>query len=493
MKKTAALMIICATLINASFADAAGVNVIKRAAWQANEDLRLFSQTNPEPELVTLPADFYLRFAAETKLKTIIEQTLKNEKLTWPLQYPEKISKIIIHHTGTSKHIDDPIKTIRDLYYYHAIKRGWGDIGYNYIIDANGNIYEGRYGGDGVVGAHAGPGNRGSIGIAVLGNYNESELSAEAEKALTNLIAEKSRLYGIDPLGESYFRGIKLPNIFGHNGIMATSCPGKNIIKLLPQIRQNAARLNRNIDYEKIKKSQIITNNLFEFAGGSEPLRLTPDKKYEFQIKLTNTGNEEWNKNTRLSVQSNALTEQAFTIYTPKLSEEKIPPGATATFNASIYTKVSPGFFYLSYKPVINGEKTADITVDIPVIVEKPVFAYEFIQLAAPKKTFKAGERITSILTLKNTGNVSWKNYGDQRITIGTENPRDRQSIFSKSNRLGYLKENIVKPGQNGHFVFSLKAPMAEGIYQEYFAPVIEKITWLDGNNMKLTFNINNQ
>ena len=62
----------------------------------------------------------------------------------------QKIKKIIIHHTATSK-IDDPEASVRAIYYYHAVSRGWGDIGYNYIVDQNGKVYEGRYGGDGVV------------------------------------------------------------------------------------------------------------------------------------------------------------------------------------------------------------------------------------------------------------------------------------------------------------------------------------------------------
>ena len=63
------------------------------------------------------------------------EKDKYERKLTWPLEYPEKVSKIVIHHTGTTKDLDNPEKAIRDIYYYHVMGRGWGDIGYNYIID----------------------------------------------------------------------------------------------------------------------------------------------------------------------------------------------------------------------------------------------------------------------------------------------------------------------------------------------------------------------
>lgn len=57
---------------------------------------------------------------------------------------------------------------IRGVYRYHAVSRGWGDIGYNYIVGQNGRIYEGRAGGDYVAGAHALYNNKNSIGISVL-------------------------------------------------------------------------------------------------------------------------------------------------------------------------------------------------------------------------------------------------------------------------------------------------------------------------------------
>jgi len=128
--------------------------------------------------------------------------------------------------------------------------------------------------------------------------------------------------------------------------------------------------------------------------------------------------------------------------------------------------------------------------VNIPVLVDKPIFAYEKIDFALPKTNIKTGGKLTAIMTLKNIGNVSWRNYGENRICLGADNPRDRVSAFTESSRMGFLKENYVKPGQNGHFIFTLKAPKTAGVYEEYFAPVIEKIAWLDGNGMKFLVNV---
>jgi len=493
MRKILALGVICSILLSlfVSFnnADAASNKIISRAKWGAYEDLRIYNPDNPEPQLVKLASDFYLRYAPELILKKIVKINSNGDDLTWPLQYPEKITKIIIHHTATTKNLDDPVKVMKDLYYYHAITRGWGDIGYNYIVDTKGNIYEGRYGGESVIGAHAGPGNRGSIGIAVLGNYNDSDLTPESLRTLELFIAEKSKIYGIDPMGESYFRGKKLPNIFGHSDIMATSCPGKNIIKLFPQIRKDVAALNGDFNYANVEKS-YENNSAFGYISPKDPITLSPDKKTEFEIKIKNIGKTAWTKDTRLKLDTNAFLKNSYTLVSASLKETSVEPGKTGTFKVTAITKTNPGFSYISFKPVVNGSEKPEEEINIPVIIEKPFFAYELIDIAVPTTVIKSGDKMTAIVTLKNTGNTIWRNFGDQRISLGADNPRDRTSAFTNSTRMGYLKENRVGPGQKGHFVFTLKAPSTAGLYEEYFSPVIEKITWLNGNGMKLPIKV---
>ena len=63
----------------------------------------------------------------------------------WPPEY-QPVAHIIVHHTDTVS-FQDPVVAIRSIYYYHAVVRGWGDIGYNYLVDFMGHIYEGRFGG----------------------------------------------------------------------------------------------------------------------------------------------------------------------------------------------------------------------------------------------------------------------------------------------------------------------------------------------------------
>lgn len=146
------------------------------------------------------------------------------------------MSKIILHHTATSTD-EDPTVAIRAIYYYHAVTLGWGDIGYNVVVDRLGNVYEGRFGGENAVGGHAYRYNPGSIGIAVIGTYQSVDVSPQAEASLLALLTYKATRHGIDPLGSSYFVDKELPNIMGHRDALNTSCPGAAFYERLPSLR----------------------------------------------------------------------------------------------------------------------------------------------------------------------------------------------------------------------------------------------------------------
>ncbi|MBD3328247.1 hypothetical protein GF340_02990, partial [Candidatus Peregrinibacteria bacterium] len=217
-----------------------GLDIITRNEWGANETLRVWSEDRPPEQLASLPDDFYDKYADEMKIIREVAYNASGEKLTWPLEYPEEVSKIIVHHTATTKNLDNPEQAIRDIYYYHTMTRGWGDIGYNYIIDPLGRIYEGRYGGDGVVAAHAGGRNVGSIGIAILGDYHNGEPTTASINSLTALIKAKSGQFNINTTGSGSFRGDYLPNIIGHRDVGSTTCPGDQLYDMLPRIRASA-------------------------------------------------------------------------------------------------------------------------------------------------------------------------------------------------------------------------------------------------------------
>src|SRR5712691_7880300 len=183
--------------------------------------------------------------------------------MTWPPEfYP--IQKLICHHTATQNRDPDPAATIRAIYYYHAVTQAWGDIGYNFLIDESGRVYEGRYSrpyaasesptgedasGNGVTAAHAQGYNSGTVGIALLGTLTDRDATPAARAALEKLIAWIDSTHGIDPQGASLYTNPvsgtqrTFPNIAGHRDVGATECPGGTFYATLPTVRSDVASL----------------------------------------------------------------------------------------------------------------------------------------------------------------------------------------------------------------------------------------------------------
>ena len=178
------------------------LTIIPRASWGADERLRF-----------------------DTKQKEI-----------WPAEY-RPIEKVVIHHTVTNDPDPNPTATVRAIYQYHAVGRGWGDIGYNFLIDPNGRVYEGRHGGDRVVGGHTYGYNFGSMGIAMLGTYSGHSVSGAARSALKALITAKAG--DLDPTGKGFFiNRDNVWNISGHRSLTQTDCPGDQFYLSFDNLRR---------------------------------------------------------------------------------------------------------------------------------------------------------------------------------------------------------------------------------------------------------------
>ncbi|HMK91381.1 MAG TPA: FlgD immunoglobulin-like domain containing protein, partial [Thermoleophilia bacterium] len=145
---------------------------------------------------------------------------------------------------------------VRGIYYYHTHVNGWSDIGYNFLVDRFGRIYEGRYGGmtHAVIGAQVLGFNSWSTGVSVIGTYSKTRPSAAALAALEGLLAWKLDIHHVDPLaaakilcstGEKYRAGqwVTVPVILGHRDVNYTECPGNALYALLPTIRKAVAAI----------------------------------------------------------------------------------------------------------------------------------------------------------------------------------------------------------------------------------------------------------
>ena len=178
-------------------------------------------------------------------------------KMTWTPEYAPTLKAATLHHTaGSNGYTADQVPAImRGIYHYHAVNNGWGDIGYNVVVDKFGRLCEGRRGGLArtVVGAHAGGFNSGTFGVSMLGNYDQVDTPQVMVDAVAAIIAWKFSLFGVDPHASvtltsgggtsKYPAGtrVSLPTVFGHRDVKSTSCPGKYGVARMGEIRAKAA------------------------------------------------------------------------------------------------------------------------------------------------------------------------------------------------------------------------------------------------------------
>lgn len=172
--------------------------------------------------------------------------------------YTHTVRAAFVHHSGSGNDYscDEAPAMIRAMYRFHVKSNGWRDIGYNFLIDKCGTVYEGRAGGVAkpVMGAHTLGFNADSTGIAVLGTFTDIEPPRPAVDAIARLTAWKLGLYGVDPRkmtkllsagGNRFPKGAKVPLhvISGHRDGFTTDCPGLHLYNKLGATRRAAADL----------------------------------------------------------------------------------------------------------------------------------------------------------------------------------------------------------------------------------------------------------
>jgi hypothetical protein len=162
----------------------------------------------------------------------------------------------IVHHTaGTNAYTPAQAAAIvRGIELYHVKGNGWNDIGYNFLVDRFGTVYEGRGGGieKNVIGAHSEGFNTGTFGVALIGNYARATPPKAQRDALVNLLAWRLDVAHIDPLstvvyasgGNAKFKAgknVTLRAISGHRDTGPSECPGAGTYVLLPGIAKRVS------------------------------------------------------------------------------------------------------------------------------------------------------------------------------------------------------------------------------------------------------------
>lgn len=170
---------------------------------------------------------------------------------------PITIKGAVVHHTeGNNDYTQAQVpQQLRNVYQWQAVSRGWGDIGYNLVVDKYGGVWEGRYGGltKAIQGAHAYGANYDTFGITVLGSYTSAAPPTVARQAMTKAIAWKLNLHGVKSATanitiRSQWGTATVPTVSAHRDVGYTDCPGDAFYKQMTTVRSEVntylAKLN---------------------------------------------------------------------------------------------------------------------------------------------------------------------------------------------------------------------------------------------------------
>ncbi len=236
-------------------------SVISRSDWGADEDYLFDAKTPPEvvvegdankgdngsdtgsvSQRVKDCQSAQQKYPGEFSMASTVTKDAQGRRYLWPLQYSKEVKLLVVHHSAlVVKHDPRPaVERVRALYKYHAVTKGWGDVGYQYFVDENGTVYEGRLGGKYVVGGHAYCNNVGTVGIVMMGNFEIEQPSDAQVKGLQRLLTNLAADYNIDVTKSVQFHGKKFDSpIVRHRDLLSTLCPGYFLAEAFGQIVAN--------------------------------------------------------------------------------------------------------------------------------------------------------------------------------------------------------------------------------------------------------------
>lgn len=356
-----------------------------------------------------------------------------NSLLTWlpaensqPPDY-QPVERFVIHYTATPN--EDPINAIsriQSIYRYHSITRGWGDIGYNYIIDQNGKIFEGKYGGNGVRAAHAFNDktkenfNVGTIGIALMGTFLEQDAPEAAYNSLSRLIGWLSANNEIDPTeskkqsaiwnaNTSGFTSVYIgPAVIGHQdidtgkidpGLLDMERVKKEASEFLEKFKSYAYKPTNDEKYYLFKKGEpIMFANLDELkSNGVNYTKIVALEQNQLNLFPKNKF-PKYADNTLLGVHTSS------TVYIIKEQKKR-------AFETSSEQFKKLGFNMEDIKYVSHGDLNyADSSLPIKYAPDKKII------LGADNKVYyteNGKKKWVPSLTLFNKLKYNWSNVGN--------------------------------------------------------------------------------
>jgi N-acetylmuramoyl-L-alanine amidase len=206
------------------------------------------------------------------------------------------VQMAFVHHTVNANDYqpEDSAGIVLGIARYHRNSNGWNDIGYNFLVDKYGQIFEGRAGGidQPVIGAQAQGYNSVSTGVACLGTFSSVAQTEAGMDALARIIGWKLSVHGVPVEGQITVisaggetnrhpagTSVTFQRISGHRDGDNTSCPGDALYAQLADLRTRAARyavassgLTARAAFRRIRAHRTVDlSGALRFADGSSP------------------------------------------------------------------------------------------------------------------------------------------------------------------------------------------------------------------------------
>jgi hypothetical protein len=222
-------------------------------AWAGSALARLWGIAAPSPASAKPAKPLIV-----TRKQWGADESLRHKYCDGQPDYAPRLKMAHVHHTAGSNtySADEADEVVRGVYSYHVNSLHWCDIGYNFLIDRFGRIYEGRFGGMAkpVIGGHASGFNTGSSGVAAMGEFTTVVPPVAVRDAYKRLLAWRLDVAHLPPEGETtmvssggstakYDPGeeVRLRIVSGHRDTSYTACPGGELYKRLGGIRKGAS------------------------------------------------------------------------------------------------------------------------------------------------------------------------------------------------------------------------------------------------------------
>jgi hypothetical protein len=218
-------------------------------AWSGEDTTGAFEKRKRTNEINSAREEFLINnYPQEMIVDSTIREVDGKRLLRW-LSYHRAKAKIVLHHTVTRQvnTPEDAKASLQEMYKQHTISQWRWDIGYNFLIDPMGTIYEWRAGWKDVIGAHADRNNARTIGVSLMGNYDVHQPSLKMLWSLKKVLLSLMLQYDIDPMTkQTYFTPINEEprlvtathtSLVWHSDTKNTACPWEHVEKRLPALR----------------------------------------------------------------------------------------------------------------------------------------------------------------------------------------------------------------------------------------------------------------